>query len=102
MKSKFKLTEKTEQIAHIVDVNMSTFGDGDAMDIKFCSGIKVSVQDNGNSKLLIFDRPVRVMELSQEESTKLGQSLAKGCLIAVAAERGESTSRRPLTTDKPR
>ena len=56
------------------------------MDLKLCSGIKVSIQENGNSKFLLFDRPIKAMELSQEESTQLGSSLMKGSRLGVTAE----------------
>ena len=56
------------------------------MDLKLGSGLRVSVQENGNSKLLLFDRPVKAMELSLEESTRLGSSLIKGGRVGVTAE----------------
>ncbi len=56
------------------------------MDLKLCSGIKVSIQENGNSKFLLFDRPVKTMELSQEESTQLGSSLIKGSRLGITSE----------------
>jgi hypothetical protein len=56
------------------------------MDLKLSSGVKVSIQENGNSKLLLFDKPVKVMELTQEESKKLGASLIKGYRSGITAE----------------
>jgi len=56
------------------------------MDLKLSSGLRVSVQENGNSKLLLFDKPVKAMELSQDESTRLGFTLMKGGRIGVTAE----------------
>jgi len=56
------------------------------MDLKLNSGIKVSIQENGSSKLLLFDKPVKVMELTREESTRLGSSLIKGCRTGITAE----------------
>lgn len=56
------------------------------MDLKLSSGLKVSVQENGDSKLLLFDRPVKVMELTREESTRLGSSLIKGGRVGITAE----------------
>ena len=56
------------------------------MDIKLGSGIKVSIQENGDSKLLLFDKPVKVMELTREESTRLGSSLMKGSRIGITGE----------------
>ena len=47
------------------------------MHLELCSGVKVSIQENGKSKFLVFDRPVRTMELSIEESKKLASSLMK-------------------------
>ncbi len=69
------------------------------MDMKLRSGVKVSLQEEGDSKLLLFDRPVRVMELSQEESVRLGSSLMKDCRMAPIAERLKLTeaSARTLT-----
>ena len=47
------------------------------MEVRLCSGIRVSIQENGDSKLLFFDRPVKGMELSQKESAQLGAILLK-------------------------
>lgn len=56
------------------------------MDMKLSSGVKVSIQENGDSKLLLFDRPVKVMELSRLESSRLGCSLMKSCRVGITAE----------------
>jgi len=56
------------------------------MDLKLGSGLKISVQENGDSKLLVFDKPVKMMELSLDESTKLGSSLIKGARIGITSE----------------
>jgi len=56
------------------------------MDLKLESGLRVSVQENGDSKLLLFDRPVKAIELSLEESTRLGSSLIRGGRTGVTAE----------------
>jgi len=56
------------------------------MDLKLSSGIKVSIQENGSSKLVLFDKPVKVMELTLEESTRLGSSLIKGGRTGITAE----------------
>lgn len=54
--------------------------------MKLSSGIRVSVQENGDSKLLLFDRPAKVIELTREESTRLGSSLLKGGRVGITAE----------------
>jgi len=59
---------------------------GMKMDLKLSSGIKVSIQENGNSKLVLFDKPVKVMELTIEESTRIGASLIKGGRMGITAE----------------
>lgn len=72
------------------------------MHMKLSSGVKVTIQENGTSKLLLFDRPVKVMELSQEESTQLGSCLLGGSLIEVSEKRGKlsNASRRVLPPAK--
>jgi hypothetical protein len=57
-----------------------------AVDIKLASGIKVSVIENGNSKLLLFDKAVKVMELSRNESKQLGSSLMKNGRTAIGVK----------------
>lgn len=47
------------------------------MDLKTKAGIKVVVNNEGENKILSFDQPVRVIELSQNESKKIGSSLIK-------------------------
>jgi len=56
------------------------------MDLTLSSGIRVSVQENGTTKILLFDKPVKAMELTREESTKLGASLIKGASTGTTAE----------------
>lgn len=48
------------------------------MEVRLCSGIRISLQENDGFKLLFFDRPVKGMELSQKESAQLGAFLLKG------------------------
>ncbi len=48
------------------------------MELRLCSGVTVSIQENGSFKLLFFDRPVKAMELSKTESAQLGTLLLKG------------------------
>lgn len=56
------------------------------MNLELSSGLKVSVLQNGSSKLLLFDKPVKVVELTKAESTRLGSSLIKGGREGVTAE----------------
>lgn len=56
------------------------------MNLELNSGLKVSVLENGDSKLLLFDRPVKVVELTKEESIRLGSSLTKGGRAGITAE----------------
>lgn len=56
------------------------------MNLKLSSGVRISVQNNGISKLLLFDRHVRVVELTREESMKLGVSLTENQQTGVTAE----------------
>ena len=55
-------------------------------DIELSSGIKVSIMENGNSKLVLFDRPVKIIELSRNESKQLGSSLMKTSHTAIGVE----------------
>ena len=56
------------------------------MNLKLSNGVRISVQNNGASRLLLFDRPVRVVELTKEESMKLGVSLTKNRQTGVTEE----------------
>ncbi len=55
------------------------------MDILTQIGIKISImKDEGtNSKYLIFDRPVQIIELTNEEAAKLGSSMIKDKQIGI-------------------
>lgn len=74
------------------------------MDMKLRSGVKVTIQESGDSKLLQFDRPVKVMELSREESTRLGASLMEDCRVPATSEQAEliRAGRKASTSDKAR
>ena len=56
------------------------------MDLKLRTGVKVSVQDGETSNFLVFDKPVKILELTREESIKLGTSLTKDGRTGVTAE----------------
>lgn len=56
------------------------------MNLKLSSGIRVSIKENETSKFLLFDRPVRVIELTKEETIKLGSSLIGSWQTGVTAE----------------
>lgn len=68
-------------------------------DIELSSGIKVSIMENGNSKLVLFDRPVKIIELSRKESNQLGSSLMKNSHTAVIVkDQSTRTGSRKLLT----
>jgi hypothetical protein len=56
------------------------------LDLKLRTGVKVSVHEEETSKFLVFDTPVRAIELTTVESIKLGSSLMKGGRTGVTAE----------------
>jgi len=56
------------------------------MDLKLSSGLRISIVKSGDSKIVIFDKPVKEMELTKEESMKLGATLLKGTYVGVTAE----------------
>jgi hypothetical protein len=56
------------------------------MDLELTSGIKISIQESGNSKIVLFDKPVKTMELSGEESARLGAALKRNGRTGVTAE----------------
>ena len=56
------------------------------MDIKLQTGVKVSIIENEASKLLVFDRPIRTMELTDIESVKIGAALLRSKRSGVMGE----------------
>ena len=56
------------------------------MDVKTQSGIGVSIVEEKGSKILSFDRPVKAIELTKEESTRLGMSLVRDVQSGVTGE----------------
>lgn len=56
------------------------------MEMKTRSGICINIRSSNPSSFLFFDKPVRVIELSREESTRLGSSLMKTGRIGITAE----------------
>ena len=56
------------------------------MDVKTRSGVRVGIVEGNGSKILSFDRPVRAIELTREESARLGVSLVKDVQTGVTGE----------------
>lgn len=56
------------------------------MEIKTLSDIKVSVFEDNNSKVIAFDRPVKQIELSSNESSRIGLSLIGNKATGITAE----------------
>lgn len=48
--------------------------------------VKVSIRDNDRGKIVLFDRPVVQMELSAEESARIGSFLLKNINRGLTAE----------------
>jgi len=70
-------------------------------DIELSSGIKVSVMQSGNSKLVLFDRPVKIIELSRNESKQLGSSLTKTGHTAIGVKDRSTRTGLKKTTHSP-
>jgi hypothetical protein len=48
------------------------------MKIKTESGVSITLVSEGSSKIVIFDRPVRIVELKQEEIPRINSFLNSG------------------------
>jgi len=46
------------------------------MEIKTKAGIQIEVQTNGSSKIMSFDKPTRLLELTNDESAHVGTLLS--------------------------
>jgi hypothetical protein len=56
------------------------------MQIKTKVGVKVEVQSNGSSKIIFFDKPVRSIELTKDESRYIGTLLTIETKTGITAE----------------
>ena len=56
------------------------------MNVKTNSGIEIFVEDTKKSKFIMFDKPVRTIELSREESARLGATLIRDSKIGITAD----------------
>lgn len=56
------------------------------MEVKTKVGIKVEVESNGSSKIISFDKPVRSIELTKDESRHVGSLLTLGAKTGITAE----------------
>jgi len=56
------------------------------MDIKTRSGIYVTIGSDGPSKIVSFDKPIRVIELAPDESLQIGKMLAATPKVGITAE----------------
>lgn len=45
------------------------------MKIETDSGVRIEISDNKTTKLMVFDKPIRAIELSKTESSRVGGSL---------------------------
>jgi hypothetical protein len=64
------------------------------MEIKTKVGVQVEVRANGSSKIMSFDKPVRSIELTNEESAHIGT------LLSVHSKTGITTELRKLIIEK--
>ncbi|NVM29192.1 MAG: hypothetical protein HWN65_10145 [Candidatus Helarchaeota archaeon] len=58
------------------------------MNVETRTGIKISVinEENSNSKILMFDKPVQALELTLDEAIKLGTSMIRDKKIGITTE----------------
>lgn len=56
------------------------------MKVKTKSGVSITIIPEGSSKIMLFDKPVRVVELKEEETTQIS-SLLSNHLHLTKAER---------------
>jgi len=48
------------------------------MEIKTESGVSITIIPEGSSKIMLFDKPVRAIELKKEETSQVSALLASG------------------------
>jgi len=56
------------------------------MEIKTKVGIKVEVRSNGSLKIMTFDKPVRLIELTKDEARHIGSLLTLEAKTGITAE----------------
>lgn len=56
------------------------------MEVKTKVGVQVEVRANGSSKVMSFDKPIRLIELTKEESAHIGSLLIRGAKTGITAE----------------
>jgi hypothetical protein len=56
------------------------------MEVKTKVGIQVEVRANGASKIMAFDKPIRSIELTKDESAHIGTLLAMDVRIGITSE----------------
>ena len=56
------------------------------MELKTNAGIEIFIRNTKDSKLLMFDRPVSVIELYKEESARIGASLIRDSKVGLTSE----------------
>jgi len=68
------------------------------MELKTESGVSIRVKTEGSSKIILFDKPVRTIELKKHESSQIGTLLAsspkeEASLAPIKLTRTSRTSR---------
>jgi hypothetical protein len=56
------------------------------MEVKTKVGVQVEVRANGSSKIMAFDKPIRSIELTNDESAHIGTLLAMDVKIGITSE----------------
>lgn len=56
------------------------------MEVKTRVGVQVEVRPNGSSKVMSFDKPVRLIELTRDESRHIGRLLTIDAKTGITAE----------------
>jgi len=64
------------------------------MDIKTRSGIYINIGSDGSSRILSFDKPIRAIELTLDESFRVGK------MLAMTQKTGITTELRKLAVGK--
>lgn len=56
------------------------------MELKTDVGVKIAIVDDERDRFIVFDRPVKTLELTKEESSRLGASLIRDRQVGITAE----------------
>ena len=56
------------------------------MNIKTDAGIRIFIEDTEKSKIIMFEKPIRIIELHKEEAARVGASLIRASKVGLTAE----------------